>query len=100
MQNFAWTRLLVIVVVLVCVAGVLILPQVDLPDFVVQSSRGTVMSLLHSSNGFYSILKSSLGVLSGHSQPGCVRSKAARLLEAFRGIDVQLVLTQLCTHRC
>ena len=49
--------LIIIVAALVCVAGVLILPQVDLPDFVLNGSKAPTITAVHgkpssSSSGF------------------------------------------------
>ena len=51
------TLLIIIAATVICVAGVLILPQVDLPDFVLNGSKAPAITTVHgkptsSSNGF------------------------------------------------
>jgi hypothetical protein len=60
--------LLIVIVAVVCVAGVLILPQVDLPDFVLSGSKAPTITAVHgkpasSSSGFsyLDILNPTLG---------------------------------------
>ena len=40
-------QLTIVLLVIVCAAGVLILPQVDLPDFTLNSDRSYVIALAH-----------------------------------------------------
>jgi hypothetical protein len=52
--------LIIIVATLVCVAGVLILPQVDLPDFVLNGSKAPTITAVH---GKLSLSSSGVGYL-------------------------------------
>jgi hypothetical protein len=47
-------QLTIVLLVIVCAAGVLILPQVDLPDFTLNSDRSYVIALAHVSTSLSS----------------------------------------------
>jgi hypothetical protein len=48
-RNRAYAYTLVIMAVIVCVTGILILPQVDLPDFTMNSAQSYVTCVAHAS---------------------------------------------------
>jgi hypothetical protein len=95
----AWLRWFVIALVLVCVAGVLILPQVDLPAFVVRPGQTSVASHDLTPTDFVLVFKSfaALTGLFGNLPFGF---NALGRFEPFEVPGTHSVLAQLCTHRC
>ena len=94
-----WVRCFLIALVLVCVAGVLILPQVDLPNFVVRSGQTSVTNRGFTSTDFVSVSKSFQN-LAGSSQTLCFEFNEFGRFVARKIIGAHSVLTQLCTYRC
>ena len=88
--------LVVILATIVCVAGVLILPQVDLPDFMINGSKSFTTAVAHAK------LASSASVfdLPG-SLNSLVRSRRFCLFGSLTGFtDVNLSLNTRCPLRC
>jgi len=55
--------LVIIVATIVCVAGVLILPQVDLPDFVLNGTKLPTVNIIHAKRALASLSFSDLNIL-------------------------------------
>ena len=92
------TRLLVIVIVtLVCVTGVLILPQVDLPDFIVPPGRTATLGFAHLAISITLGLRSPIGKVSVALLRRNAHSGNVSRLVALDESDVQFVLSRLCT---
>jgi hypothetical protein len=67
-RNFA--NFLIIFAIVVCVAGVLILPQVDLPDFVLNGSKVLAAPIVHAKTiSSCSISHSSFDILNSTLRP-------------------------------
>ena len=93
-----WMRASVIILALICVMGVLILPQVDLPDFVVPSARISVPSLAHATMGL--LVRLHGGKIGAQFLPRRAHLPNVGQLGSLEHCDVESLLTQLCTHRC
>ena len=89
----------VIALVLVCVAGVLILPQVDLPDFIVRPGQTSVTGQAFTFTAFVSVLKSFANPV-GFSQNPHFGIDAFGQFDPSEVLSAHSVLAQLCTHRC
>jgi hypothetical protein len=91
-------RTLIIVSLIVTVAAVLIMPQVEMPDAVVNSARVQVTSLAHFGAGSLLTAKIlpnlSSQTLSSHG------SRFLREVTEHRYADAHSVLTQIHTLRC
>ena len=89
----------VIALVLVCVAGVLILPQVDLPDFIVRPGQTSVTGHAFTFTAFVSVFKFFANPVD-FSQNLHFGIDTLRQFELSEVLSAHSVLAQLCTHRC
>lgn len=93
-------RFIIVILLLVCVAGVLILPQVDLPDFVIPLSTILQVSHAHAAVSATTLFRSYSVKKSLLYLQRSIRSGNLSAVVAVDKSDVEFVLTQLCTHRC
>jgi hypothetical protein len=94
--NLRW---FIVGLVAVCVLGVLILPQVDLPDFVLNSAGSVIMCLEHVNNVAAFTSAGTVSILSGYS----LLPQAFNILqpESILGhVNVSLELKKTSALRC
>ena len=89
---------LIILCVVAAVAAVLILPQVDMPDAVINSARVQLTTLAHANSSPLFAAKI-LPNLSGHRSTSGGSQFAPEVSER-RSVDVRSVLIQIHTLRC
>jgi hypothetical protein len=88
--------LIIIVVTLVCVAGVLILPQVDLPNFLVNGSKSPTITVIHAATHLSSYRFDDLGI----SNPARKSSRLRRSGSVVGDAAAFSALTKLLSLRC
>ena len=95
-----WMRASVIILALICVMGVLILPQVDLPDFVVPSARIFMPNFAHATVSLWAMMRSHGGKTGALFLPRRAHLSNVGQLGSLERCDEESLLSQLCTHRC
>ena len=91
-------RWLVVGIIGICVLGVFIMPQVDLPDTVINSTVRAANSPHLDSNGGFMAARTVAALIAKTAVLGDLRTDRYPKIDAHT--DVHFVLNELCSLRC